>query len=1227
MTEQEALTLVETLLHSAKFGQGLNNIQSVVFLETWAGRSYRQIAAQLGYEYDYIRQVGSRLWQLLSQTIGEKVSKSNIHTVLRRYQQGMSSSVINSERSTPDWGEANEVSQFYGRHRELQILETWAIGDRCRFIGIFGLGGIGKTAISVKLAQKVQSQFESVIWRSLQQAPPLNTILSDILSILAGKNASADISISALIEQLRQKRCLLILDNVESILLAGNSTGAYQSGYDAYRQLFERIGDESHQSCLILTGREKPGEIAMREGKKQPVRSLQLLGISVAESQKILFAKGLEATLAQNQILVNYFGGNPLALKIAATTIQILFGGNIEEFLAQGTTVFSNLWDLLEQQFERLSKLQQKVMYWLAINREAVMPAKLQKEILPKVPLRELLETLEALNERSLVESQLQSEQISNPLAITNSNIPNRQSITPITQQPVIMEYVTERLIRNIEQEIVKGELNLFKTHTLIEAQTQDYVREAQIQLILQPLTERLLTHFETQDRLEEHLCKILASLRHESATQTGYAGGNLLNLFCHLKIDFRDFDFSHLVIRQAYLANAVLQNVNFSSADISQTVFAETFGGVLGVAFSPDGERLATSDSKGQIQIWDTRSGEQLVCCRGHQHWTWAIAFSPDGNYLASASDDYSVKLWEVETGECLQTYQGHTYSVNAVAFSPDGEMIASCSQDLTIRLWRVVPAKLNSETEILTLLDHSGRVWDLAFSPDGRTLASCGEDCTIRLWDIETGTCYCIWKAHDRWVRSVAFSPDGQLLASSSYDQTIKLWKLWDIRTQHCLKTFQGHRQPVTAISFSPDGRQLVSSSFDRTLKLWEVTTGECLKTFIGHNSRVWKVAYHPNGQQIVSGGDDHATKVWNLKTGRCTKTFKGHTNAVLDVALSPDRCYLASGHEDQTVRVWDLKSGTLVQTLREHTNRVWALAFQPASQGSILASGSADYTIKLWDWQLGKCLQTLSGHNSWVWSVAFSPNGTQLASGSYDQTVKLWDIGTGRCLKTLQGHTSPVLSVAFNPKGKILASSDFDGMIKLWNLESEECFSILKGHANSVWYLAFRAISIGDRDLGSTSTGPTEQLCLLSASFDKTIKLWSLLTGECLKTFEGHQGPTVTQFSPDGKFIVSGSWDRTVKVWNISTGECEKTLTGHSEAIMSLVVAPVQLEDEASARLAAFTTSLDESIKIWDLQDNECKQTLIVPRPYEGMKIKGIQGLSQAQCMTLKALGAVD
>jgi SpoVK/Ycf46/Vps4 family AAA+-type ATPase len=428
MTAQQAIALIEHLLQSLNKKHKLNDIQSLVFLETWEGHSYQEIADRQKYEHDYIKQVGSHLWQNLSQILGEKVSKHNLQAVLRRYQHSSA-----PDNCIQDWGEAIDVSYFYNRLQELETLETWISGNSTRAIGIFGLGGIGKTSLSVKLAQQIQSQFEFVIWRSLQQAPTLDVILSDILPILTGSSTTKNHSINALMEQLRQKRCLLIFDNLESILQGGNRSGQYQQDYEDYRQLFARIADEPHQSCLILTGREQPGGFAVRSGENLPVRSLKLCGLSPPVYQQILADKGLKATLLQCRVLVNYFGGNPLALKLAATTIETLFCGNIQAFLVQGNAVFSDLWDLLDRQFDRLSTLQQQIMYWIAINQEGATPAKLKAEILPKVSGRQLMEALEALAERSLIEDRRSL---------------NYTASTSLMLQPAIVEYIIERLIQ-----------------------------------------------------------------------------------------------------------------------------------------------------------------------------------------------------------------------------------------------------------------------------------------------------------------------------------------------------------------------------------------------------------------------------------------------------------------------------------------------------------------------------------------------------------------------------------------------------------------------------------------------------------------------------------------------------------------------------------------------------------------------------------------------------------
>lgn len=317
-----------------------------------------------------------------------------------------------------DWGEAPESSVFYGRTEELATLTKWIVEERCRLVTILGIGGMGKTALSVKLAEQIQDKFEFLIWRSLRHAPPIQDILAQLIRFLS-KTKETDLSdtvdgrVSQLIHYLRVRRCLLLFDNIESILQGCNqprdsynySFGNYHKGYETYGELFKRVGEARHQSCLILTSREKPKEIGLLEGESLSVRILQTKGLQLESGQEIFRTKGsFRGTLAEWNQLIEYYAGNPLVLKIVSTTIHKLFDGNVSEFLKQNTAVFGNICNLLEQQFERLSDAEKTIIQWMAMHRHPSSFSQLREHLSPPLSPQKLLEALESLEERSLID-------------------------------------------------------------------------------------------------------------------------------------------------------------------------------------------------------------------------------------------------------------------------------------------------------------------------------------------------------------------------------------------------------------------------------------------------------------------------------------------------------------------------------------------------------------------------------------------------------------------------------------------------------------------------------------------------------------------------------------------------------------------------------------------------------------------------------------------------------
>jgi len=366
-----------------------------------------------------------------------------------------------SREEFQDWGEAIDISNFHGRTKEIQLLEKWIVTERCRLVVLLGMGGIGKSALSVRCAEQLQDKFKYVIWRSLLHAPPVEAILSQLLQLLSYQQntclpESVNSNISQLIECLRSSRCLIVLDHFESILCGGERTGQYIEGYEGYGELIRRLGDSRHQSCLVLTSREKPKEIALMQGETLPVRALKLTGITDAEAGEILKSKGLlTSSESEWSLLIQRYAGNPLFIKIVSTAIQDLFNGSISKFLEQGTVVFGDIREHLAQQFNRLSELEKQIMFWLTVNQELVLLPKWQKEILPRVSQREILEAIESLQRRSLIE----------------------KKSTIFVQEKVLREYIMEQLNEQFFKKGVDEKEVITMHNTFIESQWKNYIR------------------------------------------------------------------------------------------------------------------------------------------------------------------------------------------------------------------------------------------------------------------------------------------------------------------------------------------------------------------------------------------------------------------------------------------------------------------------------------------------------------------------------------------------------------------------------------------------------------------------------------------------------------------------------------------------------------------------------------------------------------------------------
>ena len=319
-------------------------------------------------------------------------------------------------------------------------------------------------------------------------------------------------------------------------------------------------------------------------------------------------------------------------------------------------------------------------------------------------------------------------------------------------------------------------------------------------------------------------------------------------------------------------------------------------------------------------------------------------------------------------------------------------------------------------------------------------------------------------------------------------------------------------------------------------------------------GHRAPITAVAFHPVYNLMVSASEDASVKIFDYETGDYERTLKGHTNAVLDCAFSADGALLATCSSDLAIKLWDFKTFACVKTLHGHDHTISGLSFCEA-KATLLVSCSRDKTLKVWDTETGFCLRTMTGHGDWVRKVAiFGGSGADIAAScSSDHTLMTWNVSNGQCISTFRGHEHVVEHVAFS-------TAAADKVLR--RVGNPESGTNPNGGVNG---LAFTGKRLGGEHL-------------VSASRDRTIRVWRAVSGICLMVLSGHDNwVRAVACQPGGKYIVSVAEDKTIKAWDVQQQRAVRTVEGaHSHFVTSLALHP---------KLGVLATgSVDRSVKVW-------------------------------------------
>jgi WD40 repeat protein/DNA-binding SARP family transcriptional activator len=581
------------------------------------------------------------------------------------------------------------------------------------------------------------------------------------------------------------------------------------------------------------------------------------------------------------------------------------------------------------------------------------------------------------------------------------------------------------------------------------------------------------------------------------------------------------------------------------------------------GVAFSPDGTRLASMGVDGTAKVWDASTGQELLTLPGEPGDSGlVVAFSPDGKLLATFSTT-KVVVWDAASGQKLFTLAGKSIgpTITHIGFSPDGQRLAVANMDGAPKVW-----DLSTRAEVFSLTGHEQPCDGIAYSPDGKRLATGDEEGVAKIWDAATGQ-ELLTLRQSGVLHSVAFSPDGARLASANEDGTLKVW---DPATGKELLSLR-YKSGLYDVAFMPDGKRLVTAHQDGTVQVWDAVSGQQLLTLAGHVSTVVGVAVSPDGKRIATGGYDGTVRIWEAAPGWELLTLAAHDDQVYDAVYSPDGTRLGTVSLDGTAKLWDPVSGQMVLSLTPGSlaGGLTGLAFSP--DGQRLATGSLAGPVNIWDIGTGQAVMTLTGHTSMVPGLAFSPDGQRLASVSWDGTVKVWDLASGRevvtfaeHLKAMQGFPPILFSVAFSPDGKRVFTGGTDGYVREWDSTTGQELQTFSGEELEIYGIAL---------------SPSGKLLTMGRQ-DGVVTVWDVASGEKLLQLSGHAGLiSRLAFNQAETRLASASFDGFAKVWDVQTGQELMTLYGNTSNVFGVSFSP------DGTRLA--TAGGDGTARVYTLQ----------------------------------------
>lgn len=1109
-----------------------------------------------------------------------------------------------------------DLNCLFGRAEEVAYLRRVALQEKAQAVVIHGMAGAGKTALAAAFAIGVQEssatdlpiayrrgvadEFEVFIWWRLSDAPTLKDLARECsglfdFSVQSRFPEDAEALSSLILRWLNQKRCLVVLDNLETLLESGQSDAETQwiSGSENYEILLRQIEETRNRSCVLITTRELPKPLRHAGPNAGSVRVRELSGLRPKAFQSV-FCHNNDFTASKTSWanVAARYDGNPLAAQLVANYVEELFDGDIGLFLEKEKQMLPEYEQLLDFHIKRLPGLEKEIIYWLAINRRPVSVYEIREDLLDSLSRSDVVNSVQSLRRR----------------------IPIEQAGEDLTVQPVLMEYLTLRLARKVGKLVslsdeqmndtvskllvddvacgfANNDFSKLDRFSLMKAFAREHVRESQYRTVVGQTVARLIRYAGSRDLAIEFLRNLLEHSRELARKRHSYLPSNILTLLQALEADLEGLDLTELTILQAYLALKPLRRVCFDQAIFVRSVFVQRIGAVLAIDLQRKGAWLASGDTANSVRVWNIENQQLAAIFSDNRSWLKSVRFINDDS-LVAGGHDAAIRIYDIprrHLSRCREAAHDDWINDIGVSSSQDYEVF-SASDDCTVKCWtrelnQKWSADLRSAARALAVLDRH------------KSLAVGCADGSVRILDQETGVQLgrtvtvlsgavtaidvdedeaCLLAVDDRGAIMARTLPElreaGAIRTEDRYlrcvrclgkktfatggdDGQIRVWSLG--QEIKLIRTLAKHEKSVRSLRFSSVQKVLYSGSEDQSIRSWDLQSGQAVDVYRGYSNPMWCVKECASSEAIVSAGEDGLVRVWNIRSGEEIAALDGHFGRTFCVASHPSLPFAASAGSDQVILLWNISNRTLFGRLQGHADWVTRLEF--VGDGSRLVSTSEDSTVRIWDWREKREISIYRCHSHRVTALGVSPDSTWVASGDENGQILL-NSCEGKDLIELPRVRGKVREVAFCPDASRLFSCWEDGSARIWDLKTHSLTAERQIVKAPLWSMAMdldgQQILVGD-DRGQVIVLRADDLGEEARFTVHEKSIWSL------------------HLSKDGNVLYSASDDETVAGWNLNT---ESTiLRVHAE------------------------------------------------RPYEGSSFRGVRGLDDGQLQNIRSLGA--